>query len=572
MAIPKVLHPILPGDFTQRPVTVNKSFLIKKTDLYSGSLPQTGSGYRLWEAVFTNEKLKLQVNHTYPTNSFDGTYQHLIWKSIDCQFYRFPYDRTSTLEHSNKRFTKKFLNYSASIIALPYLDFGESIKPGSVEITGSGFTLTDDKNGNLYDSSLNTGSYSNNYDLVAYWGFNDEFRKMKEIPIVPTGRYDGPLRFSEMLFEYESSIFTPDTRTFGKNITTFKGVEVNGQESGYASYFDNLDDDHISYMITPNRNEFNFGVLDDFTISFWLYAFDNGEQSHVITKNSLIEQQVYGNLNKINTNDLVVKTFHQSSSFNYIPTDIYPYDFKLSGSQMLFSRSDGINKVQLSGSTYFPGVWHHVGLVKTGSSLILYEDGIVQQTGTDVKYNPFNDYCLMFGNGSTNNYDLQGNLIGFNGRIDEIRFYNKALSTETIQTLSNLNDISLYQSAVVGNVFYKSGNIVISALDPKYNNILKSNWTLRYKGTHTIYEWEVLTRLQKSNFNLSHNPTFLKSPNTDLLRDEATGSLADGALYPYFTEIGYYNDKGDLVAIAKLNQPVQKRDDVVINIISRWHT
>ena len=121
----------------------------------------------------------------------------------------------------------------------------------------------------------------------------------------------------------------------------------------------------------------------------------------------------------------------------------------------------------------------------------------------------------------------------------------------------------LYNTSVVGNVFYRRGNIVISSLDPTYNNVISgSNWTLSYKGTHTIYEYSILTRIKKGDFNLTMNKTALKSPKSDLLINEMTGSL----MKPYATTIGYYNDKGELLVVAKLAQPLQMRDDVDINI------
>ena len=73
-------------------------------------------------------------------------------------------------------------------------------------------------------------------------------------------------------------------------------------------------------------------------------------------------------------------------------------------------------------------------------------------------------------------------------------------------------------------------------------------------------------RIKKGSFNLSYNPTARQSFKSDLLIDEMTGSL----LLPYMTTIGLYNDEGDCVAVAKMGQPVQMRDDVDINILVRW--
>lgn len=556
MSIPRVFAPVKPQDFTMRAVTVNKKFLLQKSDLYSGSQANTGSGYKIWNAIFTNDKLRLGTERTYPTNSFDGTYQHIVWKSIDTQFYRYPYDSAYTLEHSNKRFSKKFLNYSASIFSMPYLDFGEGIKPGSFELTTSQFTLTDDRNGNLYDVSLNTSSYSNRSDIVGYWGFNELFKKGKEIPHT----------FEYSTYEYDSYNFQPDEPSTIYNLRVEPGVPLNNTSSGISAYFDN------SYVLTHNRPEFNFSKQDDFTISFWVKYLTGSTYpvSTLISKNGIIREQVYGTLDKINQNDIVIPTLHTSTSIEYKPTDVYPYRFDIvSGSNIIrFSRSDGRNSIILSGSSNLnDSRWHHIATVKTGSNIILYQDSVpVMSSSRDVTYQPLNKHSLMFGSDSFTGVNY------FKGYLDEIRIYNKGLAANTIQSLSNSSSLAMYQSSVVGNVFYKSGQVVFTSFDQKYNQFNDNNWTIRYRGTHTIYEWECLVRIKKGDFNLSLNPTYLKAPNTDLIRDDATGSLSEGGLYPYFHTIGLYNDAAELVAIGKVNQPIQVRDDVDLNVSIKWHT
>ena len=60
--------------------------------------------------------------------------------------------------------------------------------------------------------------------------------------------------------------------------------------------------------------------------------------------------------------------------------------------------------------------------------------------------------------------------------------------------------------------------------------------------------------------------TALQSPKSDLLINEMTGSL----LTPYFTTIGMYNDKGQLLVIGKMGQAIQVRSDVDVNVAVRF--
>ena len=123
-------------------------------------------------------------------------------------------------------------------------------------------------------------------------------------------------------------------------------------------------------------------------------------------------------------------------------------------------------------------------------------------------------------------------------------------------------------------MFYRHGQIVIS---PLKNHLLRSfdanAWTLTYQGTHAIYENEVLVRVPKDEFNLTLNPTAVNSSEDPTLKSAFTGSNSQdssGSLTPYITTIGLYNDKLEMLAVAKLGQAVQKRDDIDMNFVIRW--
>lgn len=172
-----------------------------------------------------------------------------------------------------------------------------------------------------------------------------------------------------------------------------------------------------------------------------------------------------------------------------------------------------------------------------------------------------------------------------------------------------------------GNVFYNQGLIVMTR---EVNSLLNSNWDLSFKSTKTIYEHEYLLIAEQDEFNVSQNPsavitvggkseTFtdttgnttkvyttqptkyirkksilengdildyrIKSSydNTTLAGFEhyfesssidSTGSF----LTPYITTIGLYDDDCNLVAVAKLPQPIKSEHDLTVNFIVRFDT
>ena len=165
----------------------------------------------------------------------------------------------------------------------------------------------------------------------------------------------------------------------------------------------------------------------------------------------------------------------------------------------------------------------------------------------------------------------------------EIRYYKYGLGSAQIGSLANADYTGggLYQSSTGGNIFYRNGHIVISSPMPKYEGALTGSYNIGYKGTHTIYENEAFIEVPKDTCNVSMNPTATYNPpdgnesSNDYLASNGMGELIhpgfiSGTMRPYITTIGLYNDKSQLLAVGKLSQAIQKRDDIDMNFVVRW--
>jgi hypothetical protein len=165
---------------------------------------------------------------------------------------------------------------------------------------------------------------------------------------------------------------------------------------------------------------------------------------------------------------------------------------------------------------------------------------------------------LKIGGFSTNSSNLQGYL-------DEVRIFNKSLTASQISALSDRTEGgTALQTQYVGNVFGKHGIVVFSSADYRINSMIKTPFTASYRSSVTIYELNVVTRLDSGDFNMSTNVT-LTADDDSTYRSFATGSIFS----PYITTIGLYNDFGELLAIGKLAQPIKKRSDVDMNFVIR---
>ena len=147
---------------------------------------------------------------------------------------------------------------------------------------------------------------------------------------------------------------------------------------------------------------------------------------------------------------------------------------------------------------------------------------------------------------------------------------------------------SCYQTNVAGNVYPRSGQAVISSPLPKYHSgsgIFTGGYdtTVKWRGTHTIYENQVFVRVPKDECNVSMNPSATFTPATvgeicttnqsNTLPGEQRKSLfVSGTLKPYITTIGLYNENNELLVVGKLGQPIRTSNETDTTIVLRWDT
>jgi hypothetical protein len=114
----------------------------------------------------------------------------------------------------------------------------------------------------------------------------------------------------------------------------------------------------------------------------------------------------------------------------------------------------------------------------------------------------------------------------------------------------------------VGNVIYPHGQIVITdnAVALYYNYYV--NGILRWKSNLPIYTHNYHCRIKTSEFNHTLNRTALDS-TSGLIADNISGS----AFQPYITTVGLYNDANELVAVAKMGQPLPKSADTDMSMV-----
>jgi len=125
-----------------------------------------------------------------------------------------------------------------------------------------------------------------------------------------------------------------------------------------------------------------------------------------------------------------------------------------------------------------------------------------------------------------------------------------------------LNNID---STKCGNIIYSHGLAIIttsSFVSDLSSFINSSNTTCSFSSSLTLFETQYKCNIKENEFNFSQNPSIISGSNGNLY-GYATSSYFD----PYITTVGLYNENQDLIAVAKLSQPLPSSRTTDTNII-----
>ena len=106
------------------------------------------------------------------------------------------------------------------------------------------------------------------------------------------------------------------------------------------------------------------------------------------------------------------------------------------------------------------------------------------------------------------------------------------------------------------------------ALIVKLNIYICMPYTLKLKSENTIYQTEVRCRVNENDFNYTQNPTAIQSGSSGDVANNLTGS----DFRPYATTVGLYNEKRELLVVAKFGYPLPIPRNTDLTIVVRWDT
>ena len=197
--------------------------------------------------------------------------------------------------------------------------------------------------------------------------------------------------------------------------TEYGGVEYTMGVEGSAASFDGLDD-HIRVSSNPSLNP-----VDQLSISFWIWVDGyTNVWSPIVHKG--------GGTTPYHTNREYSFWLHETSAF------------------LISSAGDGLAQVPYYSCCAKRGFWtHYVGIIdRQNQHIRVYVDGVLKTDETD-PYSTFNtnNEDLIFG--WTDETPISQVFSPFNGKLDELRIYNRVITEDEVKTLYNKYSTSINQ-------------------------------------------------------------------------------------------------------------------------------
>lgn len=465
------------------------------------------SGFTSLQGVYTSVLPLLGTELTYnDAANKDGSLQTITYASINHLFYRYKLEPSKTFGPTDLTRITKNIFQTASILTIPQIRIGEGIKPASFTFTSSvSGSYKSDRYGNIIDSGISENAIVPG--CVFYEGFNECF-DLNRIQ-----------------------------HTVWNNVSVVKGIPtITGQQKslGLAAKFTGS-----AYIQTSLKGAFDRN--QNFAVSFFISGS-----------------------NTSGTNQLII------AKADAVTTQRYPFRIDLNGSNRIVASAMAASTAIVTATSLTAvDTWSHVVCQKSGSQWQMYVNGVLESTAnSNILVEPIsvNTVDLRIDNRDTLKIGgFSPTSLNLNAVLDEVRIFNQALTQTQITALNNRNEGgSALQTRVVGNVFGKQGIVVLSSADYRVADLINTPFTASYRSTVSISEVGVIARVDAGDFNLSTNVTLTRD-------DDSTyrAFVSNDEFAPYITQIGLYNDVGQLLAVGKLAQPIKKRNDVDMNFVVR---
>jgi hypothetical protein len=468
------------------------------------------------------------VSSYYTTN---GKLKDSVWRVTNHLFYRDFYTNTkATFGSSDLNKQSRLLNKDAVVISIPQSNFGESVAYNTFNCVINSVVYTDDIYGNLIRSSSRWASA-------------------------------GEISASNVVFNLKPQVLTSQVTT---------------TISSSLSYYTDLYPATVQYNNITVSDHPTSGTYLDLTptgaITLQPYSSDINQKYNFTNADYGIYVSFLNSISGSGNFSILEKkaqteVFGVDINGNVLTNNIYRYPYSLTYSsesnKFRFEKSNGYETLVYTSSLVATAA-KEVLLTRSGSTYFLRHSTTIDTFSDTLSDRGCTNQAPIY---IGNNEQMSS---GSNLQITNTVFFDNYITGSMFTSLTtNLPKNDPYK--IVGNVFHKHGIITIT--DPSLVALIQSTpstlSTVVYRGTTTIYENEISCTVSPNEFGLSNNPT-LHQYNAIKNQYEFKPFITSSDFRPFVTQVGLYDDYGNLLVVGKLTQPIQLPSNVDTTFIIRY--
>ena len=167
-------------------------------------------------------------------------------------------------------------------------------------------------------------------------------------------------------------------------------------------------------------------------------------------------------------------------------------------------------------------------------------------------------------------FPTQSSGVGNTGKILVVsipqKLFGERIKPGTIR--NKLNPAEVYDdgqgnfnagSVTTGSIIYDAGLIILTGINGNLGTTSGAG-NLEWESTTTIYETQYKCTIRANEFNYSLNPSLITDYGQDNIISSGSstykGFVTGSDFSPYVTTVGLYDDEQNLLAVAKLAQPL----------------
>ena len=115
---------------------------------------------------------------------------------------------------------------------------------------------------------------------------------------------------------------------------------------------------------------------------------------------------------------------------------------------------------------------------------------------------------------------------------------------------------------ILGDVIYTHGQVIITDKDIARYYSTFIDPSLSWKANQPIYTYNVHCTVRESELNHTFNPSAISGSENNV-----KANLTGSKFKPYVTSVGLYNEANELIAVAKMNRPIPKSQNVDMTFV-----